>query len=58
MFERLKPRKACKRAANASRHTPNRDSGQTWSRKKGWSQVKGHLGQGHEILTRAGPGGV
>ena len=35
MFERLKPRKACKRAANASRHTPNRDFGQTWSRKRG-----------------------
>ena len=26
--------------------TPNRDSGQTWF----GSQVKGHLGQGHEIF--------
>ena len=63
MFERLKPRKDCKRAANASRHTPNRDSGQTWSRKVGqvWPTFRplgrnltlnwplGHLGQGHEI---------
>ena len=39
----MKPRKDCKRAANASRHTPNRDSGQTWSQK-------GHLSQGHKII--------
>ena len=30
MFERFKPRKDCKRADNVSRHTRNRDSGQTW----------------------------
>ena len=48
MFERLKPRKDCKRAANASRHTPNRDSGQTWSRKVGHrSKV---ISQGHYIF--------
>ena len=48
MFERLKTQKVCKRKANASRYTLNRDSGQTWSEKQ-VTQVNVVLGWGHGV---------